>query len=294
MHQQIEDLCALAQRHAPVSPGAPIPRFTIKTDIAPTRPAPALYQPMACFVLQGAKRITVGGRTMEYRGSSVLVASVDLPVTGEVVLASSDRPYLAMALALDPAAISGLLLDMPPDRPADGASALTVSSMTPDLADPLLRMARLLDAPGDIPVLAPMLEREILYRLLLGPQGGLLRQIACPDGRLAQIRRAIAWIRENYAQPLRVAELAALAGMSDSAFHRHFKAVTDMSPLQYHKQIRLQEARRRLLAQPGAVARVAFDVGYESASQFSREYARQFGLPPARDVARLHETALQA
>jgi transcriptional regulator GlxA family with amidase domain len=148
-------------------------------------------------------------------------------------------------------------------------------------------MMRLLDRPAEIPVFAAMLEREILFRLLQGPQGTKLRQIACADSRLSQIRRAIAWIRAHYHEPIRVGHLAELAHMSNAAFHRHFKAATAMSPIQYQKQIRLLEARQLLIVQPGNAARVAFAVGYESASQFSREYARQFGSPPARDAARL-------
>jgi transcriptional regulator GlxA family with amidase domain len=155
------------------------------------------------------------------------------------------------------------------------------------LLDAWRRMLRLLDKPAEIPVLAPMLEREIAFRLLQGPQGEKLRQLALADGRLSRIRRATAWIRAHYNEPIDVSELAALSHMSNAAFHRHFKAATAMSPIQYQKQLRLLEARHLLIAQPGNAAQVAFTVGYESASQFSREYARQFGLPPARDAARL-------
>lgn len=246
-----------------------------------------MYEPMLCYVLQGAKRVTVGARTFEYRGGSFLTASLNLPAIGQVIEASPEKPYLSFALALDPATIAALLLDLP-DAPGESmAPGLAVSPITPELADPLLRMVRLLDRPEDISVLRPMLEREMLYRILRGPQGPMLRQIGRSDSRLSQIRRAVEWSRKNFAEPLRVEDLADMAGMSVSSFHRHFKAVTSMSPLQYHKQIRLQQARLQLLATPGEAARVAFAVGYESASQFSREYARQFGLPPARDAARL-------
>jgi transcriptional regulator GlxA family with amidase domain len=165
--------------------------------------------------------------------------------------------------------------------------------VTPQLLDPWLRLMRLLDTPEDMPVLGPMLEREILYRLLQGPQGGVLRQIALADSRLARVRRAIACIRARFDQPLRIEELAGLAGMSPAAFHRHFKAATAMSPLQYQKTLRLQEARRLLIAEPDA-ARAGYAVGYESASQFSREYARLFGAPPARDAARLRGEGVTA
>jgi AraC-like DNA-binding protein len=249
-----------------------------------------MYETMLCFVLQGAKRVTIGDRTIEYRGASFLIASVDLPATGQVVQASPDEPYMAIAFALDPATVAALLLDLPQQDDGGVAAGFAISPLTAELADPLLRLMRLLDAPADIPVFAPMLEREILYRILRGPQGAMLRQIGRSTSRLSQIRRAVEWIRRNFAEPLRIERLARLAGMSASSFHRHFKAVTSMSPLQYHKQIRLQEARRRLLAQPGEAAQVAFAVGYESASQFSREYARLFGLPPARDAARLRRS----
>ena len=205
----------------------------------------------------------------------------------EVIAASADQPYQVAALALDPATIAGLLIDLPTVGEADVEMGIGISAMTPELMDPLLRLTRLLDVPGDAPVMAPMLEREILYRVLQGPQGAILRQIAQSDSRLSRVRRAIDWIRQHYREPLRIDHLAALAGMSSSSFHRHFKAVTAISPLAYQKQIRLQEARRRLIAVPADAARVAYAVGYESPSQFSREYARLFGLPPLRDAARL-------
>ena len=181
--------------------------------------------------------------------------------------------------------LAALITDLP-DRADDNAQAFAVSPVTIDLLDPWLRFMKLLDTPADIPVLAPMLEREILYRLLQGPQGGALRQIARADSRLGQVRRAIAWIRDHYDQALRIEDLAAIAGMSAASFHRHFKAATAMSPLQYQKSLRLQEARRMLVTKQDA-ARVGYAVGYESASQFSREYARLFGAPPARDAMRL-------
>jgi transcriptional regulator GlxA family with amidase domain len=170
----------------------------------------------------------------------------------------------------------------PDERP----TSYGVSLAAPELTDAWLRLARLLDRPQDIAVLAPMLEREILYRLLQGQQGAILRQIACNESRVSRVRRAIGWIREHFDEPLRVPHLADLSGMSPAAFHRHFKAVTAMSPLQFQKSLRLQHARQLLIAEPDA-ARAGYAVGYESASQFSREYARLFGAPPARDAQRL-------
>lgn len=286
MDMMLEEMRALVARHAgaPVSPRL---RLTVSQSTAPTPPTHGLYQPMLCFVLQGGKRVIIGDRMIDYRAGHFLVASVDLPVIGQVTEASTEKPYMVVGLKLDPAAIAALLIDLPHAGEGPGEAGISISAMTADLLDPLLRMMRLLDTPGDVPVMAPMLEREILYRVLQGPQGAILRQIARSDSRLSQVRRAIEWIRQNYAEPLRVEQLAGLAGMSASSFHRHFKAVTAMSPLAYHKQIRLQEARRRLIAAPAEAARVAYAVGYESASQFSREYARMFGRPPMRDAARL-------
>jgi AraC-like DNA-binding protein len=220
-----------------------------------------------------------------------MLLSADLPVTGQVIEATPRAPYLAVSLLLDPAAIADLVIGTAPPPSMTSAAGLGIGRLTADLQDPLLRLLRLLDAPGDIRVLAPLAERELLYRLLQGPHGALLRQLAIPDSRLSQVRRAIEWIRADVARTLRVETLAAHVGMSAASFHRHFKAVTGLSPLQYQKQIRLQEARRRLLAEPGDVTAVALGVGYESTSQFTREYGRLFGLPPAKDAARLRLAA---
>ncbi len=275
-----------AGQHAERQVPARLPLRLIQSTV-PTPPVHGVYEPMFCFVLQGTKRVIVGERVVEYRGGQFLVASVDLPVIGEVIEASAAEPYRVVAMAIDPAAIAALLLDLPPAHEDEPRPAIGIGPMTDALLDPLLRLTRLLDTPGDVAVMAPMLEREILYRMLQGPQGAILRQIARSDSRLSRVRHAIDWIRLHYVEPLRIGQLADLAGMSGSSFHRHFKAVTAMSPLAYQKQIRLQEARRRLIAAHADAAHVAYAVGYESASQFSREYARLFGRPPIRDVARL-------
>lgn len=290
MQAQLNELCALVRRYG--EPGIvrhPMPRVSISLGACTTKPLPTLYEPMLCFVLQGAKQVVIGDRTITYRGPSYLLASVDLPATGQIIAATPEEPYVALALVLDPATVAAVLLDLPvlPDGPtADGFSIHPLSAA---LVDPLVRLCRLFDSPADAAVLAPMCEREILYRLLQGPAGPVLRQVARTDSRLSQVRRAVAWIRQNYAEPLRIEALAEHVGMSASAFHRHFKAVTAFSPLQFQKKIRLQEARRLLIAGSAEAARVAYAVGYESASQFSREYARHWGLPPARDAARLRQ-----
>ena len=286
MEAMIREMHALVARHADTPPHARLP-LRVSQSAMPTPPTHALYEPMLCFVLQGAKRVILGERILDYRAGQFLVASVDLPVIGEVVEASAAQPYRVVAMALDPAAIAALLIDLPSAGAEEAHPGISIAAMTPDLIDPLLRMTRLLDAPGDVAVMAPMLEREILYRVLQGPQGPILRQIARSDSRLSRVQRAIDWIRGHYAEPLRIEHLATLAGMSASAFHRRFKTVTAMSPLAFQKQIRLREARRRLIAAPAEAARIAYAVGYESPSQFSREYARLFGLPPIRDAARL-------
>ena len=251
-----------------------------------TKPGPALYDPAFFLAVQGRKRLIVGDRILEYDTANCLTVSLDMPVMAEIVEASSDRPYMAIGLKLDRAAIASFVLELASET-GEAAAALLVTPVTSALLDPMVRLIRLLDRPDDIPILAPLAERELHYRLLTGPQGPLLRQIALQDSRLSRISRAIDWIRHNYTAHIRIEALAEIAGMSPSSFHRHFKAATAMSPLQYQKQIRLQEARRLMLAQSISAGGVAFAVGYESPSQFSREYTRVFGLPPSRDVARL-------
>jgi len=271
----------------------PVPRLSLIRADAPKPPAPGTYKPVICIVAQGAKRVMLGERLFHYCGGDYLIVSVDLPVVGEIWQASAEAPYLAMTLALEPKLLASMLLEMggAPDGQAP-ASAFSVNPVTPDLADPVLRLLRLLDRPQDIAMLAPLFEREILYRLLTGGQAASLRQIALADSRLSQISRAIAWIRGNYDRPLRIEAVAEVAGMSPSSFHRHFKAVTSMSPLSFQKQIRLQQARQILLTERADSARVGFAVGYTSPSQFSREYARLFGAPPGRDAARLREAGI--
>jgi len=282
----LDELRDIVRRHC-AGAGAPVPRVQIHTGTGKTAPLPAVYPTMVCFVLQGCKRVTFGSRALAYRGESYMLLTADLPVTAQVIEATARAPYLAVSLLLDPAAIAGLLIDIPPAQIRTTAPGFGIGSLTADLQAPLLRLLRLLDTPADIRVLAPLAERELLYRLLQGPHGPLLRQLTVAGSRLSQVRRAIEWIRADVSRALRIDVLAAHAGMSASSFHRHFKALTGLSPLQYQKQLRLQDARRRLLAAPGDVTSVALAVGYESTSQFTREYARHFGLPPARDAARL-------
>jgi AraC-like DNA-binding protein len=291
--EMLDELRQLIDRHCAAARWpTPIPGVTLMRANAPTVPVGSLCQPLLCVVAQGRKRVLLGEKLFEYDSAKYLIASVDLPITGVVCEASVETPYLALSFVLDPATLAAMLLDMP--QSADGGKpfpGLAVSPMIPDLLDPVLRLLRLLDRPADAKMLAPLAEREILYRLLLGPQGPMLRQIALADSRLSQIARAIGWIKQNYEQPLRIEALATIAHMSPSSLHRHFKQVTAMSPLQFQKRIRLQEARRRVLGLEGDAASVGFAVGYESPSQFSREYSRLFGAPPGRDATRLRASA---
>jgi len=292
MYDPTPELRALALRHATPARNELLPNLSLWSSHGPTPRTPVIYEPMLYFTLQGIKRMMVGERQMDHRPGTFLLASIDVPVTCTVLDCSAERPYLGLAVKLDRAAVAALLADVEPGAlraraQQDELEPMTISPTTSAMEDALLRLLRLVEAPGDRPVLAPMVERELLYRVLQNEHGTVLRQFAQADSRLSQIQRAVKWIRAHLTKPLSVEKLAKLASMSVSSFHRHFKAVTRLSPLAYHKQMRLQEARRRLLADPGGVASVAFSVGYESPSQFSREYARQFGLSPARDVARL-------
>jgi AraC-like DNA-binding protein len=267
---------------------------------APTTSEPlcAVVEPTLSVIAQGVKRTALNGRTFTYGPGQFLVVSVDLPVIGHVTRATVEEPFLAFVLELRPERIAALLLETAPAA-ASGAEVvdpvpvgLAVSDASRALLDVTARLLALLDAPEDAAALELGLEREILWRLLTGPQGPTVRQIGLADSRLAHLARAIRWIRGHYNETLRVEQLAALATMSVSSFHRHFRAVTSMTPIQYQKEIRLREARARLIAEPGDVAGAGFAVGYDSPSQFSREYRRMFGVPPSRDALALHEAAV--
>lgn len=254
---------------------------------APTAPARTVYNPRLCVVLQGGKEIAVGTRLLRLDAGTCLVATVDMPVTASVREARPDHPHLALTLDLDRRAIADLLIGLPPVPSEHPPAGIAAGALADALVEPLWRLLRLVEQPGDVAVLTPLIEREIHYRLLQGAHGPLLRQIATTGTHLARIGQATAWIRAHYAEPTSIEALAGLAGMSVTSLHRHFKAVTMMTPLQYRARIRLQEARRRLLVEGQDAGAIGFDVGYDSASQFSREYRRMFGRPPASDAARL-------
>jgi AraC-like DNA-binding protein len=265
-----------------------------------TEPLGDVIEPTVSVIAQGTKETELNGRSFTYGPGQFLVVSVELPVVGHVKQATVEEPFLAAVLELRPERIAALLLETAPAATArPGAvhatpAGIAVSDASPALIDAISRLLALLDAPEDAAALAASVEREVLWRLLTGPQGTSVRQIGLADSRLAHLARAIRWIRGHYNETLRVEELATLATMSVSSFHRHFRAVTSMTPIQYQKQIRLREARARLLAEPGDVTGIAFAVGYDSPSQFSREYRRMYGVPPSRDAITLREAAVQA
>ncbi|MBD3803402.1 MAG: AraC family transcriptional regulator [Thioclava sp.] len=267
----------------------PIEGLTLARRTTPSGPFHGVYKPSLCVVLRGAKVSRLGSQAFRYDAGKCLIASLDVPIRAEVVEASPTAPYLAFALNLDTTLVAEMLIGARGGDAGEGPTlpALAVHEMDEALIDPLARLLALAETPGDIPVLAPMLHREIVWRLLNGPQGAALRQVGLAGNRLSQIGQAIGWIRQNFTQTLSVAHLAALAGMSAATFHRHFKAATGMTPVQYQKSLRLQEARRLLLSEGRDVARIGFAIGYDSPSQFSREYRRMFGAPPGRDLAQM-------
>jgi AraC-like DNA-binding protein len=263
-----------------------IPALKLYRFSHPTEPAHAMQEAAVYVVVQGRKQVTLGDTTYVYDPSQYLAASVELPVVSHVVEASPEEPYLCMTLAVDPRELAALIVESGRPAPSDehDGLALYVSPLRASLLDALLRLVRLLDAPEDAAVLTPLVLREISYWLLQGEQFGRLAQMAMGNGRLRRVSGAIRWINEHLAEPLQIEALARQVHMSPSSLHQHFKAVTAMSPIQYQKRLRLQEARRRLLSGAPSAERVAYDVGYASASQFSREYVRLFGRPPRRDT----------
>ena len=286
----LDTLRQLVSRHAHNSHGpSAVEGLMITATDAPTSPRPGVAEPSLGLVIQGRKRTVSGDRVFDYAAGEFLIAQLDLPVVGQVTEASAECPFLGIGIRIDPAEIAAMLLEAaatPGDTPAR-APGVTVASAGVPLLDALSHLAGLLDTPQDVPILAPLYRREVLWRLLTGPQGAVVRQIGLADGNLAHITRAVRWIRDHHDDPIRIGQLASLAGMSESTFHRHFRGVTRMTPIQYQKAVRLQEARLALVSGGRDVAEVAHAVGYDSASQFSREYRRLFGAPPGRDAQRI-------
>ena len=289
----LAELCALVVAHAggrglrkvPVVEGV----YASFTD-EPSEPVAVMAEPSLAVVGQGVKRTVLNETAYDYRAGQYLVVSLDLPVLGQALEAGVEEPFVVFTMALEPAKIAPLLLETTSAARPAAFSGLAISDATTELLDPVVRLLRLLGHPDDLRVLGPGLEREILWRLLTGEQGALVRQIGLADSSLTHIARVIRRIREHYDEPLLIADLAAVAGMSPSSLHRHFRAATSMTPIQFQKQIRLRAARHLLVSRPGEVAEIGYRVGYESPSQFSREYRKTFGAPPGRDAARLRHT----
>jgi AraC-like DNA-binding protein len=291
---ELEKLASVIELQAATDGGheTEVPALRLSRSSAPTDLVALVYEPSLCVVARGKKEVFLADETYSLPSAHLLLVSVDLPVTARVVEASPGCPYLAARISLDPAVVGELLADGVTAPPAGTPTrGLVVTPAEPALLDAVTRLVSLLGSPQDAAALAPLVLREITYRLLAGPQGPRLRQIASAGAPAQRIALAIRWLKEHFAEPLRVESLARHVRMSSSAFHLHFKGVTAMSPLQYQKRLRLQEARRRMLGEGLDAAEAAFRVGYESPSQFSREYRRMFGSPPRRDVAALRAEA---
>jgi len=270
-----------------------IPGLILYRNIAPTAPNPCVYEPSLLIIPQGKKRVDLGRLSYSFGQSIFLLTSIELPLISQVSVASAAMPYLAFFLKLD----MGIVREVVHSEefhfraPSGGVAAMALGELTDELLAPCLRMVELLATPEDVPFLSKLLQREIIYRLLQGTQGNRLRSVATLGNQSHKTAKAIAWLREHFEKPLNVDQLATMAGMSRSTLHHHFRDLTAMSPLQFQKQLRLQAARRKMLTDELDAARAGFEVGYESPSQFSREYKRFFGKPPGRDIETLKASA---
>ncbi|WP_448332941.1 AraC family transcriptional regulator [Streptomyces sp. DSM 41534] len=285
----LDELRTLLARHARADATTAIENVLIGCE-GSQAPHASMTGTIMALIAQGAKRLALGDYVYEYHAGQYLVASVDLPVTGHFVQATPERPALGLGLLLRPSEVAEVMLQVAPGtfpHPDTAPPALAVSNATDDLLDAAVRLLRLLDRPQDRDMLAPLVKREILWRLITSEQGATVRQIGLADSELSHISKAVQWIRENYRDAFLVDDIAKLVGMSTSAFYRNFQAVTGMSPIQFQKKIRLHEARLLLAAHPKDIAHIGYRVGYESPSQFSREYRRLFGAPPSQDAIRL-------
>jgi AraC-like DNA-binding protein len=267
-----------------VSPGLFLSRSS-----QPTEKVHCVFKPAFCVIAQGSKQVLLGEEVFRYDLGHYLISTVDLPIVSQVVEASKERPYLCFRLNLDASLVSSVMVESGVKTKKGDASvkAMDISPVDANLLDAIIRLVRLLDTPDESKVLAPLITREIVYRLLTGEQGARLSHLLASGGDTGRISKAIEHLRENFDQPLRIDDIARELGMSVSGFHHHFKSVTAISPLQFQKQIRLQEARRLMLGEDLDAASAGFRVGYEDASHFSREYKKLFGAPPQRDIARL-------
>jgi len=283
------DLLEAARRYADANADAtgvartPIPGVAILRESKPTPLQYAISRPLVALVLQGSKRVSMGNRSFDFGAGESLLITTDVPTVSQVTRASLLTPYYSFVVELDPKVIAALVLEMGA-APFVAGEPVRVDPTASEVADAALRLLRLLDRPASLPVLQDQLMREMHFWLLSGRHGGAIRALGVTDSHAQRVGRAIALIRSEFAKPLRTGQLAEAAGMSLSAFHAHFRAITGLTPLQFLKQLRLIEARRMMLADGNAVSHAAYAVGYESVSQFTREYSRMFGMPPARDM----------
>ena len=269
-----------------------VPGLSLFRRDEPTEPISGMYEPSVCLVAQGAKRVLLGDDTYLYDARHFLITSVHLPTVVQVIRATPERPYLGLRLKFDLREVSQLMVDsgLPQPRAQQSSRGMAIGVVTVQLLNAFVRLIDLLADEKDIPILAPVVQREIIYRLLVGDQGDRLRQIATSGSQSQQIAKAIGWLSSNYSQAVSMDDLASQANMSSSTFHHHFRTLTALTPLQFQKQLRLREARRLMLAERMDAANAAFQVGYESPSQFNREYNRMFGAPPLRDITRLRQS----
>ncbi|BAY09649.1 AraC family transcriptional regulator [Calothrix sp. NIES-2098] len=271
----------------------PLKGLHFKRSSSPGECAHGLSVPAFCVIAQGSKEVLLGSDRYLYDPMHYLLATVELPIVSQILDASKEKPHLSLRLDLDPTLVGSVMVEAgyASSRSRADVKAIDVSPLDANLLDAVVRLVRLLDSPTEAHVLAPLIKREIIYRLLMGEQGNRLRHIAVLGGYTHHIARAVERLRQDFKEPLRIESIAREMGMSVSGFHHHFKSVTAMSPLQFQKQLRLQEARRLMLGENLDATSAAYQVGYEDASHFNREYKRLFGAPPMRDVARLRETA---
>ncbi|KJV35715.1 AraC family transcriptional regulator [Luteibacter yeojuensis] len=287
-----DPLLQTARRYADAAVGAggsvatPVPGLTVIRCDAPSGLDYAISRPLACLVLQGSKRVTQGTHTFDFTAGDSLLITADVPTVSQITDASPEAPYYSLVMDLELPLVAELLVEMQAEA-VPARSPVRVEPTDGEVADAALRLMRLLDRPGALPVLRAQFVRELHYWLLAGTHGDAIRQLGWPDSHAQRIARAVAVLRTAYAEPLPVERLAAVAGMSPSSFHEHFRKTTSLSPLQFQKQLRLIEAKRLMTAEGASASSAAFAVGYESVQQFTREYRRLFGLPPAMDRARV-------
>lgn len=271
-----------------------VPGLTLVRRVKPVAPSCVTYEPSLAVITQGRKEVVLGARTFVYDESHYLLTSVDLPITSQIPEASESKPFIGLGLKLEPAMVRELLsvAELPACKSSAHAPAMATGETTPEILDACRRLVDLTGKPREIRVLSSLIQREIIFRVLQGPEGARLRAVATLGNQSQRTARAIEWIRTNFTKPLRVEELAEMAGMAVSTFHHNFRALTSMSPVQYQKQLRLQAARGRMITEGIDAASAAFETGYESPSQFNREYRRLFGKPPITDVRNIRATQI--